>query len=214
MDTQTKLGNALFGSLIKLRGQKGEFDMADVGALFQQISATLHPSDSGIDHGLKEEIERLAIFIEQAKGEISAIGASGDGKKASGDATLHLEAIVKTTEEASHAIMDAVGIIQTSADAVGGEHQKKIGDAINKIYEACNFQDLTGQRIKKVIKILVEIDARIHTMLELFGGRDAQAGSVGREALTEDEKLLNGPQLPDQAPSQDDIDALFGNGKV
>ncbi|MCC7259436.1 MAG: protein phosphatase CheZ, partial [Alphaproteobacteria bacterium] len=82
-----------------------------------------------------------------------------------------------------------------------------------KIYEACTFQDLTGQRVNKVIKILKEVDARIARMLQLFGGDAAVTALPRRDERTGDERLLNGPQLPDQAPSQDDIDALFANGK-
>lgn len=212
MSTQAKLGNALFQSLIKLKEQKGGFDMEDVGALFEEISANLHPAHEAQDAGLKEEIERLAIFIKQAKQEIANIGTSETGENATTDAAQHLDAVIKTTEEASHAIMDAADAIMSAAGGIGGDKEKAIMDATTKIYEACNFQDLTGQRVTKVIKMLTEIDARINHLLGYFGG----AGGVAEAAdqRSGDHRLLNGPQLPTQAPSQADIDALFAGPKA
>ena len=161
MDTQVRLGSALFDSLIRLRQQKGTLSMEDVGALFMQISKTLQPPVSETDHALKEDIEQLAIFIEQAKNEISTITTSHESEDSTGSATLHLDAVLKATEEAGHAIMDAADTISAAVNGIGGERQQAIEGAITKIYEACNFQDLTGQRVGKVIKTLNEIDSRI-----------------------------------------------------
>ena len=215
MDQYTKIGSTLFESLVKLREEKGTLDMLDVGKLFEQISDNLIPSYNGVDHKVKEEIAQLSTFINQAMNEISDI-RTHDGQNATGDATLHLNAIIKNTEEASHTIMDAVETIQTAANSIGGENEKIITDEIIKIYEACNFQDLTGQRINKVIKILMEIDSKIHNISKLFnsGNSEICSQTANKKALTEDEKLLNGPQLPDIAPSQIDIDALFRDNKI
>jgi len=82
-----------------------------------------------------------------------------------------------------------------------------------KIFEACNFQDLTGQRITKVVSTLKFIETHIVRMMEIWGGLDAfkdieAEGIVGREG---DAKLINGPKLEGEAghASQDDIDSLF-----
>lgn len=171
------------------------------------------PGGSPADGDLRDEVRQLAAFIEQAKSELFAIGAPGGGG-VTGDAAQHLDAVIKGTEEASHAIMDAVDVVQNTANSLSGAPQEALMGAITKIYEACNFQDLTGQRVNKVIKILKEVDARIARMLQLFGGEAAAATSIPRrDERAGDERLLNGPQLPDQAPSQDDIDALFANSK-
>lgn len=212
MSTQAKMGTAFLSSLIKLREQKSDFGMEDVGILLEQFSSTLSPVTSNLSHDLQKEVAQLSAFIEQAKNEISAFGTSENGETVTGDAALHLDAIVKATEAAGHTIMDAVDAIQTVATAIGGEHQKNINDAITKIYEAFNFQDLTSQRVNKVVKILGELDIRISNMLQLFGAEPTIA-NIKREEVTDDRHLLNGPQLPDKAPSQDAIDALFSNCK-
>lgn len=177
------------------------------------MNTTLTTSGSGsADRDLREEVRQLAAFIEQAKAELFAIGASGGGG-VTGDAAQHLDAVIKGTEEASHAIMDAVDVVQNTANGLSGAPQEAIMGAVTKIYEACTFQDLTGQRVNKVIKILKEVDARIGRMLQLFGGDAAVTAIPRRDERAGDERLLNGPQLPDQAPSQDDVDALFANSK-
>lgn len=82
------------------------------------------------------------------------------------------------------------------------------------IFEACNFQDLTGQRIKKVMNTMRFIENHITVMMDIWGGVDAIKVHVPPvvDTRSEDEKLLNGPKLEDEAghASQDDIDALFG----
>ena len=42
-----------------------------------------------------------------------------------------------------------------------------------KIFEACNFQDLTGQRITKVVGTLKFIETHIVRMMEIWGGLEA-----------------------------------------
>ena len=87
-----------------------------------------------------------------------------------------------------------------------------------RIYDACNFQDLTGQRINKVLTTLEYIEAKIVKLIKLFGfQRDAEEmlnekiDKVEKKVPRKNAELLNGPELPNGAPSQDDIDALFAS---
>ena len=82
-----------------------------------------------------------------------------------------------------------------------------------KIFEACNFQDLTGQRITKVVATLKFIETHILRMMEIWGGLDAFK-DIQAEAIAEregDARLLNGPKIDGEGghASQDDIDSLF-----
>jgi chemotaxis protein CheZ len=81
------------------------------------------------------------------------------------------------------------------------------------IFEACNFQDLTGQRITKVVATLKFIETHIVRMMEIWGGIEVFQ-ELTPQAMAErdgDKKLLNGPKLDGEVghASQDDIDALF-----
>jgi chemotaxis protein CheZ len=91
---------------------------------------------------------------------------------------------------------------------------EEIGDSVVAIFEACNFQDLTGQRISKVMTTMKFIENRITAMMDIWGGVDEiKAHAPAKvDERGEDEKLLNGPKLDGDVghASQDDIDALFG----
>ena len=77
--------------------------------------------------------------------------------------------------------------------------------------EACTFQDITGQRITRVFKSMQFVEDRVNAMIDLWGREDIEALGIElpKETPTGDEALLNGPQLPGEEISQEDIDKLF-----
>lgn len=85
-----------------------------------------------------------------------------------------------------------------------------------KIFEACNFQDLTGQRIAKVVQVLHFIEDRVDSMMSIWAGAEGLSSVSGTEMAepakrTGDAALLNGPPLATDknVVSQDDINSLF-----
>src|SRR5207237_8935384 len=83
-----------------------------------------------------------------------------------------------------------------------------VQDHVVHIYEACNFQDLAGQRIGKVIAMLVMVEERLVAMIERSsGGKEAPESG---KSLSGSE-LINGPRLDGASghASQHDIDAMF-----
>src|SRR6185503_4915813 len=90
-----------------------------------------------------------------------------------------LDAVVKATEVASNEIMNVADIIQATAAGIGGEKEKQLMDAATKLYEACSFQDLTGQRISKVISIITYMDEKLHTITTLFSKATSGKASAG-----------------------------------
>ncbi len=210
-DMQAKLGHALLKSLGELRQQKGDMSLEDVGAMFIQLASTLSPRESAIDRVVHDEIARMVAYIEGAKKEIFAISTTDQSEQAISDASLHLDEVIKSTEAATNTIMDAADQIQAAAGGVGGEKEQQIMDASMRIYEACNFQDVTGQRITKVIKLLTNLEERITKLNDLFGVEGAGIPAPKLVSVEDDASLLNGPQLAAQASSQEDIDALFAS---
>ena len=89
-----------------------------------------------------------------------------------------------------------------------GISTKTIEEQVIKIFEACSFQDITGQRITKVVATLKTIEGKVETLVNALGNK---MPGFYEDADGEDDEvsLLNGPQLPDQAISQDDIDKLL-----
>jgi chemotaxis protein CheZ len=90
---------------------------------------------------------------------------------------------------------------------------EEIQERVVSIFEACNFQDLTGQRISKVMTTMKFIEKHITVMMDIWGGVDAIKSHAPAIVDTRegDDRLLNGPKLEGDVghASQDDIDALF-----
>ncbi len=124
------------------------------------------------------------------------------------------------TEGATNSLLNAAEHIDTHANQLSAalkgvqrDQANDISEQIIKIYEACNFQDITGQRINKVIKLLRFIEERIHSMMDIWGGLEEFKNVIPTQgdAPLGDKALLNGPSLDgdDNKVNQDDIDAMF-----
>ena len=99
--------------------------------------------------------------------------------------------------------------ISEKADEAGGALGDALTIEVTKIYEACSFQDITGQRIKKVVDTLTHIEQRLERFASVMGVEDAELEET-LEDKRKRENLLNGPALNGPEVAQDDIDALFG----
>ncbi len=172
---------------------------------------------------LKHELDLMQAAIARTKSEIVALRYDGASSERIRSVTDELDEVVAGTEGATETILGAAEIIDTNATGLaatlsGGEAGQalEIQEQVIAIFEACNFQDITGQRINKVVTALRFIEERVESMLKIWGessfdGIEA-AHDGGRDAdEPEGRALANGPSMPeasDQA-SQADIDALF-----
>ncbi|MCW8915302.1 MAG: protein phosphatase CheZ [Magnetovibrio sp.] len=165
------------------------------------------------------ELEQLAAFIDAAKREIAEIRPQDVKDEHLPHATDQLDAVVGATADATNAIMDSCEIIEGVMGKVDGDVSSKLMDATTRIYEACSFQDITGQRINKVVEALKNIEERIDVMVETLGDnqpsmpkkdKDNKAKAVSSKP-SQDEDLLEGPQLGDKAKSQSEIDDLLAS---
>jgi chemotaxis protein CheZ len=170
---------------------------------------------------LKVELDLIYDAISRTKREIAVLhGTSFNGEEMA-RVNGELGAVVGGTEEATQQILEAAESIDQAATALtkvnSPDQQKLLSEEIQErvvaIFEACNFQDLTGQRIKKVMNTMKFIENHITVMMDIWGGVDAiKAHAPPIVDLREgDARLLNGPKLDDDVghASQDDIDALF-----
>ncbi|NFV81219.1 protein phosphatase CheZ [Magnetospirillum aberrantis] len=189
-------------------------------------SVQLQTMDDMVNHKqaevsmLKTELRALAVCIEQTKQEIAALRPKDSQDDRLMAVTFELDAIVSATEGATQSILEAAEKIEGitkeiqshGVDSYVGRLAEDINETIINIFEACNFQDITGQRITKVVKTLQYIEARINAMIDIWGP-DNIADIVPKPATDhrdDDAKLLNGPALENQGISQDEIDKLFG----
>jgi len=173
---------------------------------------------------LQSELTDLSAAIERTKQELSALHYDGPSAARFEEAGNELDAVVKATETATDTILTASERIDSAAahlgasaaDEMGRNQAEEIAEQVVNIFEACNFQDITGQRITKVVAALQYIDERVGKMMEIWGGPQDLAAFAPEveeeEAHEEDESaLLNGPALEEHHghATQDDIDALF-----
>lgn len=167
---------------------------------------------------LFKELEELANYIQDAKREIAALRPDEVKKDFLPTASDELDAIVEATADATNAIMDSTELIEDVMAGMNGEAADKLMMATTKIYEACGFQDITGQRITKVVNTLKDIEDKVDSLLEVFGdGSSATVKKSKKKNVSNtkkeitDEDLLNGPQATDKAKSQAEIDALLAS---
>ena len=191
-------------------------ESAEAGALIETYRAQIEQCEK-----LKVELDLIHDAISRTKREIAVLhGTSFNGEEMA-RVNGELGAVVGGTEEATQQILEAAESIDQAASALtkvnSPDQQKLLSEEIQErvvaIFEACNFQDLTGQRIKKVMNTMKFIENHITIMMDIWGGVDAiKAHAPPIVDLREgDARLLNGPKLEDDVghASQDDIDALF-----
>lgn len=159
------------------------------------------------------ELEGLARFINNAKREIAAIQPSDIHSEHIPLATDELDAVVGATEDATNRIMDACDQMMALAGDVPAEVSNKLMDITTGIYEACNFQDITGQRITKVVRALKHIEQKVEALLVALG-EEVQRRHPAMETAAApppdvDSKLLHGPSMPGTGIDQAFIDSLF-----
>ena len=104
--------------------------------------------------------------------------------------------MVGAAEAATGQILDSCEALEELARALPDESALALTYAVTNIYEACNFQDITGQRIAKVVAALQAIESRIGNLLRTFGAHEGDGLTVG-------------PALPHRAVDQAEIDRIF-----
>ena len=185
-----------------------------VAAIVRQVMQSLEGDISAADLRFYSELEELARYIREAKHEISSIKPKDISTDFIPSATDELDAVVGATEDATNKIMDVCDEMSALAESLSAEAKEKLLGCTTKIFEACNFQDITGQRITKVVETLKHIDSKVEALVKAMGeeiersGGDTKTPKHVHEADPE-KGLLNGPQLPGNAVSQDEIDKLL-----
>lgn len=170
------------------------------------------------DVAVRVEIARMVKMIGRAKTELSMIKHPNADNNRIEEARNELDAIVMDTGAATDEILaqaeTQMELVTKLAGLLEGDPEQealaaKIEDAAIKIMEACNFQDLTGQRTSKVITTLRHIEERIVAMIGIWGIEAFEDLPIPQEEAEGDAALLNGPARSGEGISQADIDALF-----
>lgn len=200
--------------LDELRASNGDtVDIADVGEIVVSLMTTIEGDLGVADLRVHRELKELLDYISRARREIATIRPDRIRSESIQVATDELDAVVTATEEATGKFLDAAETLESLASELDSEVSGSLNEVATQIYEASNFQDITGQRIAKVVGALHHIEERIERLAHLMddASHAADDGEAAAVEAHEEQDLLNGPAMPDQANSQDDIDALLAS---
>ncbi|MGV3635469.1 MAG: protein phosphatase CheZ [Pseudorhodoplanes sp.] len=170
-------------------------------------------------HKLKIELDVIGDAIKQTRSEIVSLQDQGFDSTRVSRVAKELDAVFDDTSRATDRILKAAEEIDQLAHTLGGmlrnSHEQglaqDIQERVTAIFEACNFHDLTGQRITKVSAMLKLVEEHLARMMEIWSVIERFNVDAVQSAAGELDGLLNGPRLDgDNGHStQDEIDKLF-----
>lgn len=162
-------------------------------------------------------------LVSRVKAEVARIRYSDEGQDPLLNASEELEALKSATAEATSEILGIAedvlaGIERLRAKALPDDAADELAGMETKVmrlFEACGFQDLTGQRSTKVARVLEGLDVKVGSILDMLDHVEvpdeiALAAASEVSTQTPDAALLSGPQTAGMGLDQKDVDALFG----
>lgn len=175
-------------------GELRSFVDRRIAELSMEVSATeqlLDFSESNLSGQLQRMHEQIARVVA-----VPAAATRNSG--------LELEAIVQETEIAANRIMNAAEAIGASV-AQGCTDTTAIAAQVNEIFEACSFQDLTSQRVRRALEHLQGIEGMLADMVGQTSPERVERARPDTIKATA-EITGEGPDL-----AQEDIDKLIAN---
>ena len=200
--------DAMGQRLAAMRARYPEMDPAMVVDVVRSVLGTMHGDLTGTQTTLLAEVEELGRTIAAAKADIAALRVDDITGNHIPTATDELDAIVAHTAAATDQILEVCETLDEVGAKLRGKAKAQLQDATTRIYEACSFQDITGQRITKVVVALKTIEQKVAMLIYTFGDDPT---ATPPEPMDSDAALLNGPQLPTAAMDQSDIDRLLAS---
>jgi chemotaxis protein CheZ len=184
------------------------YNRKEVVNIIQSVLSGLG-KDTDAAKKLHDELTTLAHYIENTRAELAQMRGIEISHNHIPSATDELDAVVGETAKATGAIMDACDKISEIGSALEGAKADELTQAVTSIYEACSFQDITGQRITKVVKALKNIESKVDDIITSLDHTRSKTAPPKEEKKSEG--LLNGPQIGGPAVSQEDIDKLLAS---
>jgi chemotaxis protein CheZ len=184
---------------------------ADTEMLLHAIARLEHivrrPQNERDNEGVWGELVEMSEAIARMRREIASIKPPSQIIAA----TVELEHVVSATEKATSAILQAAEDVQEVAwtlreKGVEADACEMLDRRATDIYTACSFQDITGQRMEKVVKVLHFIEQRLNAMIEVCG---SPGEDILPSAAMTDAQLPNGPLPEGEGLKQDDVDRVL-----
>ncbi|MDA8229745.1 MAG: protein phosphatase CheZ [Magnetospirillum sp.] len=170
---------------------------------------------------LKKELVGLFGHLQRIRKELAALSHAGESDhfRSMSD---ELDEIVAATERATNTIMESVegidGLVGQARGLTDDPALAAVCDAVvervNAVFEACSFQDITGQRVTKVVNSLKFVEERVNAIVLTWGREELDRVVVEIKEEKGEKRLLNGPALPGQGIDQAQVDQLLAQTEI
>jgi hypothetical protein len=184
-------------------------------AIARLEAAVLKPQRQTGFSGILAELADISAAITRTRREIAQLRTPPTFDKRLSNASEELDQIVEATETATSEILSAAEDVQEVAwtlreKGVDPAFCDRLDRHAIDIYTACSFQDITGQRTAKVVRLLRHVEQRIHAMI---GASDVGEAAPAGPLTKDDDDLLNGPPKDGDGLKQHDVDAMLTQGR-
>jgi chemotaxis regulatin CheY-phosphate phosphatase CheZ len=188
-----------------------QITLGDVASVTEVLLSIMRRYFNTIDISIYGELREMSQHISKAREEIAELRPKDLKEERIPRAGKELEAIVQATEAATGTIMDAAEEIMNVDGSDPDADQQVVTDACMRIFEACSFQDITGQRITKVVSTLTYIEDRLSSLQTIWGPdvADKEIDIGEDDAEYERAHLLKGPSLEGEGIDQTEVDAVL-----
>src|SRR5215471_7104161 len=181
-----------------LRTKRDNVTFHDIITLAEVAAQSLQSFFQAMDAKVYRELREIAGYIEAMRHEIGALQVNDLKNSRIPSAGEELGAIVKATEQATNTIMECAETLMGADASDPAAYKALVDEKMMIIFEACSFQDITGQRVSKVVETLQHIEERVARFAEVMHAKDLDGFLTDAERARQERKqklLLNGPQL-------------------
>lgn len=194
-----------------LRRERHDLSLEDVMVLAERMAATLDETVARVDTLLHDEFRLIVGEIATLRRDIGSLRPDHMRFERIPEAGRELDMVVEATETATVTIMEAAETIMAADASDPQAYKEMVDEKMILIFEACSFQDITGQRIRKVVSTLRWIEERLAQLSHKLKIADADPSHQGEteEERRKRELILHGPQMKGEGVSQDFVDDVF-----
>jgi chemotaxis protein CheZ len=195
-----------------LKQKRDNVTFHDIITLAEVAAQSLQSFFQAMDTRVYGELRDIAGYIETMREKIGMLQVHDLKNSRIPSAGQELSAITKSTEQATNTIMECAEAVMAADASDPAAYKAMVEEKMMIIFEACSFQDITGQRIAKVVETLEHIESRVARFAEVMRDKDLEGFLTEHERQRKERKdklLLNGPQLDGQGVAQSDVDQMF-----
>lgn len=221
---QNKIALADIESALKAMRQTEESDVSlnEIMKLAEVMASSFGTFFKSLDVSIYRELGDISATIRDMKADLQRVRPEELRQNRIPSAGHELDAIVSATEEATNQILESAESLMAADPSDTDAYQNAVNDHAMQLFEACSFQDITGQRISKVVETLQIIDERISRLTGILDEAGLEsAEQVDEQTLLSEEHaareqrkkdlILHGPQLAGDGVDQTDVDALLND---